>query len=426
MLEKTSKPLLTPERWILVALIVATILKLAWAATSAGSADSILFYQFAKNMDHTGLYSLYVHDPRFNHTPLTGNINYSLYFMAGGAFPMFAFLLRLMGIVADFAVVLGLMRMRPVIGRPAAWALALFAASPVSLVISGFHGNVDPVMIALMFFAAVACLNNRAILCGVLFGLACNIKIVPILFAPVFFFYWLHRRSAWQFVWPAAVLMIGGLSLPLLQIPAAYLQNVFGYGSLWGVWGVTYWLRQSEWDQVQKLGYIALSPIQTMIATGLKLGIVAGISALAWRRRRLGGDAVFATLAGAWAVFFALVPGVGTQYLVWFAPFVLLLSTRWYVVLTFTSSLFIGVFYHLCSPNRFPWFVAVPKTSDLALTCSVANLTWLAMIALLVAKWPELWKVSPAALPAAPLAETEPEEDAELALAGAVRVGEAS
>jgi hypothetical protein len=305
------------------------------------------------------------------------------------------------------------------------WALALFAASPVSLVISGFHGNVDPVMIALMFFAALACFNNRALLCGVFFGLACNIKIVPILFAPVFFFFWLHRRNAWQFVWPAAVLMVAGLGIPLLEVPTAYLRNVFGYGSLWGVWGVTYWLRQSGWDQVQRIGYIALSPIQNMIATGLKMGIVLGISALAWRRRHLGGEALFATLAGAWAVFFALVPGVGTQYLVWFAPFLLLLSTRWFVVLTVTSMAFIGTFYHLCSPDRFPWFVALPQPGDLQMTCAVANLTWLAMIALLVAKWPELWSVPPAE-PARARAEAELEEPAQLTLPGALSVGPTS
>lgn len=414
-----SSSLPSPERWVLLALIGATLLKVAWAATSAGSVDALLFFEFAKSIDQIGLNLLYVHDPRFNHTPLMGNITYALYSLSGGAFPTFSFLLRSMGIVADVAVVLGLLQMRPVLARPAVWALALFAASPVSLMISGFHGNVDPVMTALMFFAAVACLNNRALLCGVLFGLACNIKIVPILFAPVFFFFWLHRGDAWRFVLPAGALMVIGLCGPLLQVPAAYLQNVFGYGSIWGVWGVTYWLRQSGWDEVQKLGYIALSPIQNMIATGLKVGIVLGISALAWRRRVLGAEALFATLAGAWMVFFALVPGVGTQYMVWFAPFVLLLSVRWFVVLTSTSTLFLAVFYHLAAPGQFPWILALPQPQDVAVNAAVGNITWLAVIAVLVAKWPQLWTVPPSLTTAEAKVEPVAEKENDLALSGA-------
>jgi hypothetical protein len=423
---KPHSPVSTPERWVLLALLLATFLKVAWALTSAGSADAILFYEFAKNTDQIGLNAMYVVDPRFNHTPFTGCLNVALFALTGGDYQSFSFVFRLMGIVADVAVVLGLLQMRRVVGNPVAWALALFAASPVSLMISGFHGNVDPLMIALMFFAAIACLNQRALLCGVFFGLACNIKIVPILFAPVFFFFWLHRGNAWRFVLPAGALMVGGLSLPLLQVPGAYLQNVFGYGSLWGVWGVSYWLRQSGWDEVQRLGYIGLSPIQTKIATGLKLGIVLGISALAWRRRSLRPEAVFATLAGAWMIFFALVPGVGTQYMVWFAPFVLLLSARWFVALTATSTLFCGVFYHLCSPKQFPWFVAIPKPEDVAVGCAVANITWLAIIALMAAKWRELWTIPASETTATAPRETSLERQEELLLPGTMSAGAAS
>ena len=42
-----------------------------------------------------------------------------------------------------------LLRWRSKLGNaPPWWTLILFAASPVSLMISGFHGNVDPVMVA--------------------------------------------------------------------------------------------------------------------------------------------------------------------------------------------------------------------------------------------------------------------------------------
>jgi len=400
---------ITPERWILLALLIATLLKVAWAATSAGSVDAVLFFNYARMIDHSGLCHIYSVDPRFNHTPLTATLVHGLFLAAGGVFTTFAFLLRLIGIVADFAVVLALLRLRPVFPALPTWALVLFAASPISLIVTGFHGNVDPVMTALMFFAAVACLRERAVWCGLLFGLACNIKIVPMLFAPVFFFFWMSLGGMWRFVVPAGAVMIAGFVYPLLHVPEPYLKHVFGYGSVWGVWGLSYWLRQTGWSAVQTLGFSDLSRVQSLIATGLKVMIVLGISVLAWRRRHLPPPALFATLAGAWAVFFIFVPGVGTQYMVWLAPFILLLNGRWYLAVTAAASVFLAVFYHLSSPARFPWFLAIPQESGVAPSALAGNLPWLVMIALLVTHWRGLFN------PAVPASQADQDTRAQLA-----------
>ena len=53
--------------------------------------------------------------------------------------------------------------------------------------ISGFHGNTDSVMV---MFLVIACLMTPArqqpILCGLFLGLSWQVKIVPLLFIPVF------------------------------------------------------------------------------------------------------------------------------------------------------------------------------------------------------------------------------------------------
>src|SRR6185295_16024848 len=114
------------------------------------------------------------------HTPLTGGFAWLLYHIAGDDKLQFAFLLRLASIIADIAVVVALLRWRAKLGNfPPWWALIVFAASPVSLMVSGFHGNVDPIMVALLFLATIAAACERPVLCGVLFGLAANVKIVP-------------------------------------------------------------------------------------------------------------------------------------------------------------------------------------------------------------------------------------------------------
>jgi uncharacterized membrane protein len=304
----------------------------------------------------------------------------------------FAFALRLLGIVADIAVVAGLLRLRDRLRGPPWWALALFAASPVSLMVSGFHGNVDPILTALLFFAAVAAMEERPILNGILFALACNIKIVPVVFAPVFFFYWFSRRKTWAFVLATGgVLLLGGI-WPLCVAPRAFLHGVFGYGSYWGVWGIPYWLRLTGWKAVQKIDFQGLSDVQNLFVTLLKVLIVASIIAVAWRRRKLGGAEVFTTLATAWILFFVFAPGVGTQYFVWLAPFVLIAAPRGYSVLTAASTVFLVAFYHITSGFHFPWVISVPRTEVTPWWSAYGNVCWFAMIGLLVVYGRRWWR----------------------------------
>ena len=42
------------------------------------------------------------------------------------------------------------------------WAAVMLAASPVSLMVSGYHGNTDPVMVMFLFLAGVACVDGKS------------------------------------------------------------------------------------------------------------------------------------------------------------------------------------------------------------------------------------------------------------------------
>lgn len=374
-------------------LLVASLLKLWWVCSSAGSVDAILFYNFADALERMGLFKLYAVEAKFNHTPLTSGFIVLLYRLANGEFLAFTLLLRLASIVADAALVIGLVRWRDRLGNPPWWALAIFAGSPVSLMISGFHGNVDPIMVALLFFAGVAAVLDRPAICGLLFGLACNVKIVPIVFGPVFFFYWLARGRAWRFMLPTAAILLGGSLAPLLVCPRVYLHNVFGYGSTWGVWGVPYLLRQTGWKDLQVIDFQGLSSAQMAIASVLKYTAVGGVLLLAWVRRAKWD--VLATLGGAWLIFFVFAPGVGVQYMAWFGPFVLLLTPRGYTVLTVTAAMMMAVFYHITSGFKFPWFLAMPLGPEAPMWSAAAVLPWAAFLIVLWGNWRRLWFDAP-------------------------------
>ena len=377
-------------RAVLIVLLGMTLLKIIWAVNSAGSVDMVLFYNFGKGVEQYGLTEIYRMDEKFNHTPLTGGFAWLLWRIAGDDKMQFAFMLRLASIIADVAVVGALLRWRAKLGNlPAWWALILFAASPVSLMISGFHGNVDPIMVALLFLATVAAANGRPVLCGVLFGLASNVKIVPIIVSPVFFFFWLGRPNPipglLRFMIASGTLMLAGWALPLVMCPREYIHNVFGYGSTWGVWGLPYLLRMTGWEAVQKIDFKGLGATQNILAALLKVAAIGGIAAVGWLRRKVAPSELAATLGIAWLVFFIFAPGVGVQYMVWAAPFLLLLSARGYAVITAASTVFLFVFYHTTSGGRWPWFLAIPRGPETPIWSAWGVIAWLSFCGVFIA-----------------------------------------
>src|SRR5437870_3084067 len=197
---------------IIALALIALTLKLAIAYNTIGTNDAVFFYGFAKVLSEHGLEWTYHHSRYFNHPPLTAYYLRGIYFVTeqrwcqdvGVHFP---FLLRLPGIIADFFVVLVLLRITKTCLRIPTWVLALFALSPVSLMVSGFHGNSDSVMVLPLVCAAWMCLRSRPILAGVFFALGCQIKIVPLLLLPTFVFFWLSQGKVREFLIPAVTSM---------------------------------------------------------------------------------------------------------------------------------------------------------------------------------------------------------------------------
>lgn len=365
---------------IQTAALVALLAKLVCAALTLGTNDADAFYNFGRFIWEHGLLAQYHATPEFNHTPLTGGYCALIYGLGHGF--GFNFLLRLPGILADYAVVQALLRWRGTRDQSPSWPLVLLALSPVSLMVSGFHGNVDSSLVCLLVLAALECGAGRAAWCGLWFGLACNVKVIPLLVAPVFFFHWLARGHGDRFFLVASLTILTGWSYPLVTIPATFLQNVLGYSSNWGSWGITYWLSWTGAAVFTPTGFSGLTPTQLTMMSALKLLIVTTALVLAWRRRSLGPDEVFSTLTFVWAVFFVFAPGVGAQYLVWFAPFLMVHGARWFAAITVASSVFLFVFYDtIC--GGLPWYHGSSTRELLPQWAGWSNLPWLALVAFL-------------------------------------------
>lgn len=384
---------MTPELLIVTIAAVACAIKSLIALNTFGTNDVIAFYQFGQSLSHQGLEKTYTSTIAFNHPPLVAHYLKFIYELSqrpalresGITFP---FLLRLPGILADFVSVLVLLRIRktmPNLGLPF-WALALFALSPVAIMVSGFHGNTDPIMVMFLLLGAYACARERPLVCGLFFALSFQIKIIPLLLLPILFFFWLHRRSLWRFLLPLICASLVLWSEPLLKFPTLFFHNVLSYGSFWGLWGITYFLNLTGWTEFGRVTYVNFTPAQMVVGTLLKLLIVAVVVAIGWRRRALPAPAVFGSVAYAWIVFFVFSPGVCAQYMVWLVPFVLLLSPMLYGYLELTSSLFLFFFYNAIA-DSFPWYVGISDGRHNADWIPWSIWPWAILIAGLITLW---------------------------------------
>ena len=371
--------------------LIAMTLKLAIAYNTIGTNDAVFFYGFAKVLSEHGLQWTYEHSRYFNHPPLTAYYLRGIFALTEQRWCQefgihFPFLLRLPGIVADFLAVLVLLRISKIDVRIPTWALALFALSPVSLMVSGFHGNTDPVMVLLLICAVWMCLRDRPVLAGLFFALSCQIKIVPLLLLPAFLFFWWSQHKSRGFVISGVVATCLLWLEPLLNFPVLFAKNVLAYGSYWGTWGITYLLRLTGLHDFSRLSFFDLEPAQNIIVTVMKLIIVIAALWIAWQRRHARSRAFVESLGYTWLVFFMFAPGVGPQYLVWLAPFILILSPILYTCVLVSSSVFLFAFYNVTS-RGLPWSVAVSTDELRGLWMPWSLLPWLVIIAGAITLW---------------------------------------
>ena len=407
-----------PNRIVLIAGFLALVAKLWIAATTIGTTDVYLFGVFGEVVGRDGLAGAYEKFAIFNHTPLVGEWVAWLVSSCGPKPENYALALRVPGIVADFLSVLVLLRLRQKTGRPPLWALVLFALSPVSLMVSGYHGNVDPVLALLLLVAAWMCVEKKPLLCGVALGLACQIKVVPLLVAPVFAAYWWQRKMFVRFALAACAVTLAGWAPALISAPQAFCRNVLGYAGYWGIWGWSYALRASGMEMFQKVGMIEMHAVQKIAMAASKYLVIGTTLWLAWRRRK---EDIFCTLTAVWAVFFVCAVGVAPQYFVWLAPFVLMASARWFAALTGAGAIFLFAFYNTIS-GGLPWHRGISTNDHIAMWGPWSLVPWAVLIAFLIWLAPKMWK--PVAIPALEIPRDDSDAEAPSPIAGGAGQGD--
>ena len=219
----------------------------------------------------------------------------------------FPFLIRVPASLADVAtglLVFEFVRRRRSV-REAATAASLTVLSPILIIVSGFHGNTDPVFVMLAILSAyLIAIQGQAVLGGMAFGLALSVKLVPVVVVPTLVVLLLRagRRTAGRYLIGVAAVMLP-LWLPVVLTRwTEFNRDVLGYA------GVP--LRQ--WGLVQAFRWLGLSRNLELMMVGHGRFLILAVcgllpAALAWRRR----DAVGPAIGLAFVLFLLLTPAFG-------------------------------------------------------------------------------------------------------------------
>ena len=230
--------------------LVVLLVKLGVAATTFGTNDIRHWPDFVGGVAASGPGGVYGVDLASwfdHHPPLIG---YLLEFvgLAARHGVSVGFTLRALASLSDVAsalLVFEILRRRQS-ARQAASGAAVFAASPVLFVISGFHGNTDPIFLMLVLLSLhLLADRRRPASAGAAVALALGVKIVPIVVVPVLLVYALTRGARTAVAFGAGFSTAFAITwLPALVGQArAVRADVLGYrGS-----GISQWPGRSSW-----------------------------------------------------------------------------------------------------------------------------------------------------------------------------------
>jgi uncharacterized membrane protein len=345
-----SKPVpfrfgLTPVVWIAA---IAFAIKVAMAFFTYGTVDVSTFRLDAitdyVTLYRDGVYYVVRGKPFpvqvFSHPPSMLHVLHFWHFLEGLTGLPLQFWMRLSCAVADvvsLSLVWMIGRRVPVL-RITPLSLMLIAACPISIVVSGFHGNTDPIMVSLLL-ASIYFVDQKPSVAGLFFGLAMCIKIVPVIFGLAFLLYLPSLRSRLGFVASAAAVFIAAGMPYFFFEPVAIFRGFVSYSG-------------QQWVTSMLLDAFGVPPIAHKL---LFFGLVLALT-LAMRRAPLFTQVGTVTL-----LFLAFAPGFAIQYLAWGVPFVACLGVRSMLAYHLLPGAFLIRLYTMWC-DGFPWYRADDST----------------------------------------------------------------
>jgi hypothetical protein len=355
---------------------VGLAVRLAIFLASTGTNDIFTWLRFARSISASGICALYQSDIEFNHPPLAAFYGVGSLFVGELTGLPFHFVFKAVPLCADWLTALAVLRLaRARFPAQASRVFCLYAWSPVPVLVSAYHGNTDALCVWLCMTAlSLLATRSSALQAGVVLGLACNVKLVPVVLVPL--------ACAWIRRPKAVLLFLSGASIGAIPFawsllacgPSAYT-NVFSYVPWLETWGVPFVLILMSLADSTRGGMI----LEWYRGVGSLLTVAA--SALMSVRLKAVGVAYSIELGTiAFSLFLILAPGFGVQYLIYVTPFLMLTHPKVAVWFSASSGVCLVVVYVQHMTQTFPfesshWHVPMPP-----LAAAIGFVSWAILV----------------------------------------------
>src|SRR5215212_4937938 len=238
-------------------------------------------------------------------------------------------------------------------GRDAPALAMVFALNPVSVLVTGYHGQFDAIPAALVFGSWLAARGAKRTrrggsLSALLLGLAVAFKTWPLVLAPVLLAMACFRHAERRRILPAASVYVATAALPVLTCLALYELQVPGgarhaLDAIRDYRGVDVWGVGALIDRAAGPGQHARTLERAQEVGRLLLPAALACSYLACLRLRRDADRPALVLA----TVYAAATSWGWHWLSWLVPFALVGGRRWAAVYLaaaggFTALLYLG------------------------------------------------------------------------------------
>lgn len=334
------------------------LLKLFISYHVFGTNDITYTVLFADVIDKFGALKIYNMVRIFNHPPLIAWILKFLVFLEVKTSLGFPFLYRSMSIIADFLSVFMIWKLLEIYRRPYRVLICVICAvNPINFFVSSFHGNTDPLFIFLLLCAMYFVEVRKVVLAGLFFALSASIKVVPLMMAPVFFYYLSTRRERFHFFATAMSFLLLTFIPFLMYDSFSFIRNIFFHSGLKGIWGLG-----RIFKSISDYGWLGLETrelffniFQLHIFFAPML-IVLGVTFFSYffmRQKRLN------LLEGVFFVFvffLSVTAGFGVQYLSWLSLFAVIVFPFLGSFYVFLGGFFLFRVYMYWSGGKQPYY----------------------------------------------------------------------
>jgi hypothetical protein len=326
----------------IAAAMIALAIGLTLASLTYGTNDILTFKSFAVKASSAGVAALYrdgaplveFHPEMngfMNHPPSMVYILHALLWVEQHTGVPFRVWFRILTMLAHGLTAVALYR---ILGARAA---TVFVLCPAAIMVAGFHGNSDPIVVLFLIWAVYGVEAGwRPWLIALLFAAACSVKVWPLFLIPAFCLYLKNWRQRATFLTIAAAGALAFGAPYTFQFPVLIAQNVFGYRSTGGWWGLSGMVA----------GY-------SHFGTALDFAAVLAVTVYLHRL----GRRLYEVAGGAIAVFLVFTPGFGVQYLAWLLPFCFVLGWRFVAGFYVASGALLFAAYTQWS-GGIPWYFA--------------------------------------------------------------------